>query len=471
MAARVRRVFASYLDFVCSSSLIVSVFCTPKVFHQTLNTLANPGWPGSVGESWRRSVQNNGGGEEGMVSPSWYALAVMSATITSSTPNDNPYHSAYPYLSYPPPKLSVGQLLDLSLPPSSGTTVKESSTWFCDEAPQTDNFPPLVLPSSTVCAAMIPLLNTALSSGKMSVCHPTHARARLPLEVARVYFVGYKFCQLQAYWRIKRSWLCDQASLEHWPLQYIDHILQVFDDNPIIDGLLPRFRQGDVTIIQTANMLLSDRWLSTSVLGCLVETARSEVDAQAHSIRNHTVILDATLSAMRPQKESLHLDSYATTQKIGCYLDETKCLVFPWNVNNTHWIIVEADMLHHILRIGDSSPSCTQDHLLSTIESIKSWLGIYLPHHTWCFEPSGIPILSQRDNTLCGPAVINALLARFSAGHRLWPADKPRALRAYLFSRITSHIHQVCDAVHSFHNMQVAEVDSAGLSSSPRCIL
>jgi hypothetical protein len=399
--------------------------------------------------------------------PSQYELAVMSSASRSSTPNDNPYHSKYPHLSSHPPKLSVCQLLNLSLPPSSCATLDEPSTWFCDEAPQMDDIPPLVLPSSTACASMTRLLSTALSSGKMSIRHPTHAQARLPLDVARVYFVGYKFRQLQAYWQIKRTWLCDQANLEDWPKQYTDHILQIFGNNPIIDGMLPRFRQGNVTVIETANMLLSDRWLSTSVLGCLVDTARSEVDTQAHPIRQHTAILDATLSAMRPRQGSLHLDSYATTQKIGRSLDETNCLVFPWNVGNTHWIIVEADMVHHILRIGDSSPSCTQNHLLSTLKSLKSWLGIYLPHHTWCFEPNGIPILSQRDTTSCGPAVINALLTRLCAGHRLWPADKPRALRAYLFSRVISHDRQVCGVAYSIHNMKVTKVDSTGLWSSP----
>jgi hypothetical protein len=453
MAARVRRVFASPSSSFRSLSLIVSIFAHGKCWNEASNAPANPGWPGSVEKLWRYWVQNNSGGgrEDGF--PSQCALAVMASTSTSSTPNDNPYHSTYPYLSPHSPTLSVRQLLDLALPPSSGSTLEEPSTWLCDEAPQTDNFPPLVLPSSSACALMIGLLNTALSSGKLSVRHPTHTKARLPLEVARVYLAGSKFRRLQAFWQVKETWLHEQARLEHWPQRYTHRILQVFGDNPIIDGLLPRFQQGDVTVIETANMLLSNRWLSTSILGCLVDTTRSEVDSQARPIRNHTIILDATLSAMRPQIRSPYLDSFVTTQNIGRSLDETNCLVFPWNVGNTHWIVIEADVLHHILRIGDSSPSYTQKHLLSTLESLKSWLGIYLPHHTWCFEPNGIPILSQRDTTSCGPAVINALLARFSAGHRLWPADKPRALRAYLFSRVISHANQVCGAAYCFHKL------------------
>jgi hypothetical protein len=149
-------------------------------------------------------------------------------------------------------------------------------------------------------------------------------------------------------------------------------------------------------------------------------------------------LIGAEFSALRSSSQSLSQDHSKTTEKLGKSLDETNILVFPWNVAERHWIAVELDISQRTIRLGDPLPSFTRLHLEKVIENLLAWLKIYLPTHTWCFEPTGLPIMKQEDSISCGPAVIDCLLTRYCSSLRdkQRVADYADGMRVDLFLQV-----------------------------------
>ncbi|OJT05301.1 hypothetical protein TRAPUB_3891 [Trametes pubescens] len=332
-----------------------------------------------------------------------------------------------------PPDLPVSVLLQwphIALRPGSRKFSLPPSEWLCSEKPTVTEVPVngLLLPSSSICWALEPLLQSNKNSeGICSVQHPTSERDYLPSWIIPVWKGADEMLRMQQFWRERLAWLDRTAKAESWTEDLLRTSKERVHSTPWSAGSLS-LQRGMVSMAHLARLLLSDKWLDDEVLDCLGDVFRMDLETQA---------ADTSLIA------TAHLRTCLTNPQSGVaryYEDKLVSgpltrLFMPCNINNIHWIPVEVDTAQDTISLGDSKPGISQAHIPALLRELRGWLDRVLPGRTWTINMTALETGLQQDSSSCGIATINAIERRIRPGATKWSPHAPGKARARYFSR------------------------------------
>lgn len=339
----------------------------------------------------------------------------------------------------PPGTLSVSAFLALPYaqqPPSIYdkeviSTTKDMGKWYSDEEP-TENpgyIGQLHLPHPKTALYVGDGLDAALARGCRSIRHPFKSDVKWPLWTAKAFRIAQRLHERRGLWARRLDWVEEASSSEDWELSFTTRVRTQLNSSPWSSGL-PGLQRKAVPAHHFSE-LLSESWLSSDTLDCMLDVVRADCGPVTKS-KLRILVADSFLGqAICANPRS------SIAKKWGNKLTPRATIYFPINVANAHWIAAGFNAETSMILFGDSLPQFSKAHMRDIIQKVKAWIAIYLPVvGRLRVNLTGITVASQEDGSSCGVAAVNGIhLAVSQQEVPAWCQGKAMFVRAYYFAR------------------------------------
>ncbi|KAG1871526.1 hypothetical protein F4604DRAFT_1681622 [Suillus subluteus] len=305
------------------------------------------------------------------------------------------------FLIAPSGSLSVAAFLDLDLPTALETDASATTRFIFSKKSAM-----LQLPMGFISRSVPPLQMTsslcdhvsgALQDGIQSVIHPSFPNDPLPLWVL-LYWVSMSYAlENQCDWRTSHDWVLarlDAIPADGPELEVIDKVLDILESLPW-DTPLKGF--GALTDLRTTELrpLLAPCPIHGRILDSMIAV-----------VVQHIQVSDDDDLHNKWWKNYKTDRTFRCLCTIGSALCEgtLQCVLFPININNVYWAVIEVNTIHQSISyansLGWSWP--TED-----IDAIRHWLG----YHGFARFNKATTLQhgEQLDSFLCGIAAINMI--------------------------------------------------------------
>lgn len=317
----------------------------------------------------------------------------------------------------PSGSLPVAAFLQLALPTALETNASATTRFvFSKKSPM------LQLPMGFVSRSVPPLQTAsslrdhasgALQDGIQSVIHPSFPDNPLPLWVLS-YWVSMSYAlENQRDWRASYDWVLarlDVVPADGPELGIIDEVLDILESLPW-DIRLKGF--GGLTDLRTTEIrpLLAsspiDGRILDSMIAVVVQRMQASDDEDLRSVSVEPLDFANILRLSDKRWKNYNTDrTFSRLRTIGSAFREgtLQRVLFPINIDNVHWAVIEVNTIHRSISYGDSlSWSCpTED-----IDAICRWLGYH--GFTRFKKENALQHGEQLDSFSCGIAAINTI--------------------------------------------------------------
>lgn len=298
--------------------------------------------------------------------------------------------------------------------------------WYSEEPPSIvpTYTSQIVLPSTRACLYMKDALSQAIKRGCQSIKHPSQPNETLPLWVPQIFRWADALLKKQAAWERHLEWLEEAESVEGWEEDFGCAVRDALQRCPWLSGL-PGLQEGQVASSSGFAILLSNDWLNSDTLECMLDVVRSDMP------NDSTTCVATSWLGQAIQKSPSGRTATVWGEKLEAY----DRILFPMNVEGLHWIAVEVDVSKSLISFGDSLPSITRPYLPNLIQAIKTWLRPFYPGTSWRVSLTGLNVAVQKDDSSCGITAINAIHRIAYAPTLPWRADRAFFGHAYYFQR------------------------------------
>lgn len=272
-------------------------------------------------------------------------------------------------------------------------------------------------------------LDAALARGCRSIRHPFKSDVKWPLWTAKAFRIAQRLHERRGLWARRLDWVEEASSSEDWELSFTTRVRTQLNSSPWSSGL-PGLQRKAVPAHHFSE-LLSESWLSSDTLDCMLDVVRADRGPVTKS-KLRILVADSFLGqAICANPRS------SIAKKWGNKLTPRATIYFPINVANAHWIAAGFNAETSMILFGDSLPQFSKAHMRDIIQKVKAWIAIYLPVvGRLRVNLTGITVASQEDGSSCGVAAVNGIhLAVSQQEVPAWCQGKAMFVRAYYFAR------------------------------------
>ena len=387
--------------------------------------------------------------------------AMATLNSTSATKGRTPLIEAVTI----PPNTTIKELLTRTAPKpwrqeAQKHYFSDLRDWYSKEDPTSQGptaLSNLVLPSPKTCLYIADVMKNAIEEGCRSIHHPYSIGKRLPVDFAQIYKLGNDLVRNRGIWEERRNWIQNASLDEKWETDDLEKLEAAVSRCPWLSGL-PGIQSGMESATHSFGTLLSNRWLTSAALSCMLDVVRWEY-TRAPEFDKTTHILSPYIG----HSICVAPDSNYPSQ-IGKRIASgaIKRLLFPMNIAEAHWIAVEIDINRFLISFGDSYPTFSSPYMKKVISDITSWLNCWsqAPDTKWMVNLSGIPVGLQQDSTSCGVAAVSAIHHRTYCCENtpLWTSETTKWIRSYYFIRIVEVGMDMADDVTVSSSLKVSKL-------------
>ncbi|KIJ10720.1 hypothetical protein PAXINDRAFT_16331 [Paxillus involutus ATCC 200175] len=315
----------------------------------------------------------------------------------------------------PSHSLSVSEFLNLPLAVALDTSTLVAIS-FSKMLPPTmlpHGFVSHPVPPYTAVSSLLDLACGMWQSGHRSIIHQSFHDHPLPLWVLPYLASMSHALEHQQDWRASHSWVLHrlrvspESSVESKIISDVRDVLECLPWDIPLEGV------GAETDLRTSGLrpLLASSQIGGRLLDTMVAAVINEMQA-ANSVEFDAICVEPlclsdTLQSSNQRWRNYQTDrAFTRLRAIGSALHDgsLRRVLFPINIRNVHWAVIEVDTTHHTISYADSLdwswPS--QD-----IDAVQRWLGLhgFAPFN----KATTLECGKQLDQFSCGVAAINTI--------------------------------------------------------------